>query len=111
MRPSVLWALVVSVVLLQAVGAAPAPDPAAALSCRVVGIQVLGDTGADPKEWMWLMMPFGERVGTTLVLAVTSGSPEVVPLMAVVSQLRSFHDSTGADLAAVGLDDHTNPVS
>ena len=105
MRPSVLWALMASFVLLQGAGAGPEPDPAAALSCRVVGIQTLGDTGAAGREWVWLGMPFGETVGTTLLLAVTSSDPEAVPLMAVVSELRSFHDSTGADLAAVGLDD------
>jgi hypothetical protein len=107
MKRSVAWALVVSVVLLQAVGAAPAPDPVAAQSCRVVGIQVVGDVGIDPDDEDWEMMPFGEEMGTSVVLAVISSRWDIVPLEAMVAKLRSFRDGQGNDLAPVQYDSDT----
>ena len=106
MKASALLAMATAIVLLQAAGAGPDPDPAAALKCRVVGIQVVGVTGLDPDGWDWEMMPFGEEMGTTLSLAVTSDRPDVVPLAAAVTEFRSFRDSTGADLEAVELDEN-----
>ena len=100
MRRSVVWVLAASVVLLQASVAGQTVDPAEALGCRVVGLRVVGDTGTDPDTWDWEMMPFGERMGTTLVLAVISRSAEVVPLATAVAQFRAFRDSAGTDQAA-----------